>query len=74
MWILKTFKLIKWQENEKGIVICNNLTLINFVLINVGPLREPTLTSILMIIQVIYIYIHIFLLAQLIFNVYKMYK
>ncbi|KAH0948659.1 hypothetical protein HN011_002019 [Eciton burchellii] len=53
MWILKTFKLIKWQENEKGIVICNNLTLINFVLINVGPLREPTLTSILMIIQIV---------------------
>jgi len=57
MWILKTFKLIKWQETEKGIVICNNLTLINFVLINVGPLKESTLTSILIIIQVIYIHI-----------------
>lgn len=53
MWILKTFKLINWQEDSKGIVTCNNLTLINFVLINVGPLREPTLTSILMLIQVI---------------------
>jgi len=66
MWILKTFKLIKWQENEKGIVICNNLTLINFILIHVGPLKEPTLTSILMIIQVIiyiciYIYIYVYI-------------
>lgn len=53
MWILKTFKLIKWQEDEKGIVTCNNLTLINFILINTGPLKEPTLTTILLIIQVI---------------------
>ncbi|XP_032666638.1 UDP-N-acetylglucosamine--dolichyl-phosphate N-acetylglucosaminephosphotransferase [Odontomachus brunneus] len=52
IWILKTLKLIKWQEDRKGIVICNNLTLINFVLINIGPLREPVLTSILLIIQV----------------------
>jgi len=52
MWILKTFNLIKWEEDMSGLVTCNNLTLINFVLINVGPLREPTLTSILLIIQV----------------------
>ncbi|KAL6265298.1 hypothetical protein P5V15_002078 [Pogonomyrmex californicus] len=52
-WILKTFKLVKWQEDEKGIIICNNLTLINFILIHAGPMREPTLTSILLIIQVI---------------------
>ncbi|KAM0729772.1 UDP-N-acetylglucosamine--dolichyl-phosphate N-acetylglucosaminephosphotransferase [Formica fusca] len=53
MWILKTFKLIKWQEDGKGIVTCNNLTLINFILINTGPLKEPTLSTILLIIQVI---------------------
>ncbi|XP_070156129.1 UDP-N-acetylglucosamine--dolichyl-phosphate N-acetylglucosaminephosphotransferase [Polyergus mexicanus] len=53
MWILKTFKLINWQEDGKGIVTCNNLTLINFILINTGPLKEPTLTTILLIIQVI---------------------
>ncbi|EFN76420.1 UDP-N-acetylglucosamine--dolichyl-phosphate N-acetylglucosaminephosphotransferase [Harpegnathos saltator] len=53
MWILKTFRLIKWQEDQNGIITCNNLTLINFVLINVGPLREPTLTSILLTIQIV---------------------
>lgn len=53
IWILKTLKLIKWQEDKEGIMICNNLTLINFVLIKAGSLREPTLTSILLIIQVI---------------------
>lgn len=53
MWILKTFKLIKWQEDGKSIVTCNNLTLINFILTNFGPLKEPTLTTILLIIQVI---------------------
>lgn len=52
MWILKTFRLIKWQEDRKGTITCNNLTLINFILINLGPLREPTLTSILITIQV----------------------
>lgn len=57
MWILKTFKLIKLQEDRKGVVTCNNLTLINFILINTGPLKESTLTTILLIIQVtIYIY------------------
>ncbi|KAL0101554.1 hypothetical protein PUN28_018995 [Cardiocondyla obscurior] len=53
MWILKTFKLIKWQEDKRGVVTCNNLTLINFVLIKAGPLKEPTLTSILLIIQIV---------------------
>ncbi|XP_077278068.1 alg7 dolichyl-phosphate N-acetylglucosaminephosphotransferase isoform X2 [Temnothorax americanus] len=53
MYIFKTFKLIKWQEDKGGIVTCNNLTLINFVLINAGPLKEPTLTSILLIIQIV---------------------
>lgn len=52
------FKLIKWQEDGKGIITCNNLTLINFILINTGPLKEPTVTTILLIIQVtIYIFL-----------------
>ncbi|XP_011860768.1 PREDICTED: UDP-N-acetylglucosamine--dolichyl-phosphate N-acetylglucosaminephosphotransferase [Vollenhovia emeryi] len=52
MWILKTLKLVEWQEDGEGIVTCNNLTLINFVLINVGSLKESTLTSILLAIQI----------------------
>jgi len=53
MWIFKTFKLIKWQEDRGSTVTCNNLTLINFILIKAGPLKEPTVTSILLIIQII---------------------
>ncbi|XP_017766086.1 PREDICTED: LOW QUALITY PROTEIN: UDP-N-acetylglucosamine--dolichyl-phosphate N-acetylglucosaminephosphotransferase [Eufriesea mexicana] len=52
-WIFKKLNVIKWQEDDKGVVICNNFTLINFVLIKTGPVKEPTLTLILLLIQVI---------------------
>ncbi|XP_020288278.1 UDP-N-acetylglucosamine--dolichyl-phosphate N-acetylglucosaminephosphotransferase [Pseudomyrmex gracilis] len=51
--MFNVLKLIKLEEDAEGIVTCNNLTLINFVLINAGPLREPTLTTILLIIQIV---------------------
>ncbi|KYM81248.1 UDP-N-acetylglucosamine--dolichyl-phosphate N-acetylglucosaminephosphotransferase, partial [Atta colombica] len=53
MWIFRKCKLIKWEEDSEGFVTCNNLTLINFILIKTGPLREPKLTSVLLIIQII---------------------
>ncbi|XP_011690369.1 PREDICTED: UDP-N-acetylglucosamine--dolichyl-phosphate N-acetylglucosaminephosphotransferase isoform X2 [Wasmannia auropunctata] len=53
MRIFRACKLVKWEEDTAGVITCNNLTLINFVLINTGPLREPTLASILLIIQII---------------------
>ncbi|XP_001604731.1 UDP-N-acetylglucosamine--dolichyl-phosphate N-acetylglucosaminephosphotransferase [Nasonia vitripennis] len=52
MWIFRTFKVVDWQEDSEGMVTCNNLTIINFVLIKLGPLREPTLTTILLVIQI----------------------
>ncbi|OAD61430.1 UDP-N-acetylglucosamine--dolichyl-phosphate N-acetylglucosaminephosphotransferase [Eufriesea mexicana] len=54
-WIFKKLNVIKWQEDDKGVVICNNFTLINFVLIKTGPVKEPTLTLILLLIQVKYL-------------------
>ncbi|KZC14005.1 UDP-N-acetylglucosamine--dolichyl-phosphate N-acetylglucosaminephosphotransferase [Dufourea novaeangliae] len=52
MWTFKKLRLIKWQEDTKGVVTCNNFTLINFVLIITGPIKESTLTLILLLIQV----------------------
>lgn len=52
-WIFRKLNIIKWQEDDKGIVTCNNLTLINYVLIKTGPMKEPTLTLILLLIQII---------------------
>lgn len=52
MWVFRTFKVVQWREDSEGVVTCNNLTIINFVLITLGPLREPILTTILLIIQV----------------------
>ena len=53
-WIFRKLNIIEWQEDDHGIVTCNNFTLINFVLIKAGPMKEPTLTLILLLIQVTY--------------------
>ncbi|XP_015601179.1 UDP-N-acetylglucosamine--dolichyl-phosphate N-acetylglucosaminephosphotransferase isoform X1 [Cephus cinctus] len=53
MGVFRTFRIVKWQEDKEGTVTCNNLTLINFVLLVAGPMREPTLTTILIIIQIV---------------------
>ncbi|PSN48309.1 UDP-N-acetylglucosamine--dolichyl-phosphate N-acetylglucosaminephosphotransferase [Blattella germanica] len=55
MKIFRMLRLVQWEEkkDEKEIHIeCNNLTLINFVLVCIGPTHEAKLTSILLIIQV----------------------
>lgn len=49
--IFKMLKLIQWQE-KGDTIITNNLTLINFILLYLGPLHEAKLTSILIAIQV----------------------
>ncbi|XP_034195495.2 alg7 dolichyl-phosphate N-acetylglucosaminephosphotransferase [Osmia lignaria lignaria] len=53
LWIFGKLNIIKWEEDDKGIITCNNFTLINFVLIKIGPMREPTLTLTLLLIQVV---------------------
>lgn len=50
--ILKTCKLITWQEMPDGRVITNNFTLINFVLVVFGPVHEKVVTQMLMAVQV----------------------
>lgn len=50
--ILKTLKLITWQEMADGRVITNNFTLINFVLVVFGPVHEKVVTEMLMSVQV----------------------
>ncbi|XP_058801676.1 UDP-N-acetylglucosamine--dolichyl-phosphate N-acetylglucosaminephosphotransferase-like isoform X2 [Phymastichus coffea] len=52
MRVFKTFKVVNWREDKDGTITCNNLTLINFVLIVFGPMREPTLSTVLLAIQV----------------------
>ncbi|KDR24230.1 UDP-N-acetylglucosamine--dolichyl-phosphate N-acetylglucosaminephosphotransferase [Zootermopsis nevadensis] len=59
MTALKVLHLVHWEEkkyctNDKETYVeCNNLTLINFVLIRNGPTHEATLTTILLAIQVL---------------------
>ncbi|CAK9809694.1 UDP-N-acetylglucosamine--dolichyl-phosphate N-acetylglucosaminephosphotransferase [Anthophora quadrimaculata] len=53
LWIFKKLYIIKWQEDKEGVITCNNFTLINFVLIKIGPMKESTLTMTLLLIQVV---------------------
>ncbi|KAJ4444375.1 UDP-N-acetylglucosamine--dolichyl-phosphate N-acetylglucosaminephosphotransferase [Periplaneta americana] len=58
MQTFRVLHLVRWKEEDtksdkETYVECNNLTLINFVLIWNGPTHEATLTSILLIIQVL---------------------
>ncbi|XP_076179374.1 alg7 dolichyl-phosphate N-acetylglucosaminephosphotransferase [Ptiloglossa arizonensis] len=53
LWVFRKLYIMNWQEDEKDIVTCNNFTLINIVLIKTGPLKESTLTRILLFFQII---------------------
>lgn len=50
--VFRIFRLIQWQEKD-GYVVTNNFTLINLVLLYLGPLHEAKLTSILIGIQIV---------------------
>lgn len=50
--LYKTLRIIKWYE-KNDYVLTNNFTLINLVLLFMGPLHEAKLTSILIIIQIL---------------------
>lgn len=51
--LFKLFHLIEWQETKDGIVTTNNFTLINFLIVLLGPIHEKQLTRYLISIQVI---------------------
>ncbi|XP_015510481.1 UDP-N-acetylglucosamine--dolichyl-phosphate N-acetylglucosaminephosphotransferase [Neodiprion pinetum] len=52
LWVFRTLKIVSWKEDKTGLVTCNNLTLINFILYMIGPTSEPSLTIILILIQI----------------------
>uniref|UniRef100_A0A7G3AIS8 UDP-N-acetylglucosamine--dolichyl-phosphate N-acetylglucosaminephosphotransferase n=2 Tax=Lutzomyia longipalpis TaxID=7200 RepID=A0A7G3AIS8_LUTLO len=51
--IFKHLRLIKWEVANDGVVRTNNFTLINFVILKCGPMREDRVTWILMGFQVV---------------------
>lgn len=52
LWVFRTLRIVRWKEDKDGLVTCNNLTLINFLLIIIGPTSEPNLTTILILVQI----------------------
>ncbi|XP_050304100.1 UDP-N-acetylglucosamine--dolichyl-phosphate N-acetylglucosaminephosphotransferase [Anthonomus grandis grandis] len=50
--VFRTFKLIRWEE-KGGVVVTNNFTLINLVLLYCGPMHEARLTTVLLVIQML---------------------
>lgn len=50
--IFRTLRLIEWNESKDGIVTTNNFTLINFLLVLLGPQHEQQLTHRLLMVQI----------------------
>lgn len=51
--VLRSLRLISWQETADGRVITNNLTVINLLLVAFGPTHEKVVTQMLMGFQVL---------------------
>ncbi|XP_044748797.1 UDP-N-acetylglucosamine--dolichyl-phosphate N-acetylglucosaminephosphotransferase [Coccinella septempunctata] len=49
--LFKSLKLIRWHEKD-GFITTNNFTIINLVLLYLGPMHEAKLTTILIVIQI----------------------
>jgi len=49
---LALLRIVRLYETD-GVVECNNFTVINFILIHFGPLKEDSLVKILLAIQVL---------------------
>lgn len=50
--IFRLMRIIDWNETDNGVVTTNNFTLINFLLIVMGPQHEQRLTYYLLIVQI----------------------
>lgn len=48
--LFRVFRLIRWEEKD-GVVVTNNFTLINLVLLYFGPMHEAKLSTVLLGIQ-----------------------
>lgn len=51
--IFRLLRIIDWNEDSDGVVTTNNFTLINFLLIVLGPQHEQRLTKYLLFAQVL---------------------
>lgn len=51
--LFRVLRIIQWNEDKDGIVTTNNFTLINFLLVLLGPTHEKCLTFYLLVIQLI---------------------
>lgn len=51
--VLRSLRLISWQQMPDGRVITNNLTVINLLLVIFGPTHERVATQMLMGFQVV---------------------
>lgn len=51
--IFRIFRLVEWEEKE-DIITLNNFTLINLILVYIGPTHEKKLTIILLITQILF--------------------
>jgi UDP-N-acetylglucosamine--dolichyl-phosphate N-acetylglucosaminephosphotransferase len=52
-FVLKTFRLIKWERSKDDLITCNNLTIINFFILFTGPIHEEKLNSSILVFQVV---------------------
>ena len=51
IWILRTFRLVKYKQINAETFECSNLTIINLMIVFFGPTHEKTLTKRLLILQ-----------------------
>lgn len=51
LYILEKLYLVKIERNNNNPVSCNNLTLINLILLHFGPMKEPTVAKFIILIQ-----------------------
>lgn len=51
--LFRTLRLIEWKETSDGVVTTNNFTLINFLIVLLGPVHEEKLTTRLIGIQIL---------------------
>lgn len=51
-FILKFFRGIKYEITKDNVILCNNLTLINFFIIFTGPIHEQKLNNLILNFQI----------------------
>lgn len=52
--LFRSLRIIEWKESTDGVVTTNNFTLINFLLVILGPQHEQQLTYYLLFVQTLF--------------------